>query len=96
MIRIVVKMKVPAEHAEAFQAMAKEMVEKSAAEEGNVSYTLNVSQTDPTCYSIIECWRDQAAIDAHNQTAHFRTIIPQLGRFCEGPSSADRYSEITF
>ena len=47
MIKIVAKMFVKPECVEDFKAQAKELVQKSAAEEGNVSYTLNGSTSDP-------------------------------------------------
>ena len=43
---------------ETFKAIARELVEKSAAEEGNLSYSLNVSQADPNCFAIVEFWKD--------------------------------------
>ena len=48
MIKIVAKMLVRADKVEEFKAVAKELVEKSRAEAGNVFYSLNVSTTNAT------------------------------------------------
>ena len=97
MIKIVAKMTVKEGCAEEFKAAAKALVEQSAAEAGNVFYTLNVSAEDPNKFAIIECWKDQAAIDFHNQTEHFTTILPKLGALCEeGGNAVEFYQEVEF
>ena len=94
MIKIVAKMTVKEGQAETFKASAKELIEKSAAEEGNIFYTLNVSVNDPNQFAIIECWKDQAAIDFHNQTPHFIGILPKLAELCQGETSVAVYHEV--
>ena len=96
MIKIVAKMTVKEGNAEVFKATAKELIEKSAAEAGNIFYTLNVSVKDPNQFAIIECWKDQAAIDFHNKTEHFTTILPKLSPLCEGNMLVDVFNEIEF
>ena len=96
MIKIVAKMLVKQDKVETFKATAKELVVKSAAEAGNVSYSLNVSTADPRQFAIIECWKDQAAIDFHNNTEHFTGILPKLAEMCEGDITIDLFNEIEF
>lgn len=96
MIKIVAKMHVKPGKAEEFKAMAKELVEKSRAEAGNVFYSLNVSTADPEALAFIECWKDQAAIETHNQTAHFTTILPKLAELCEAGAPADFFTEVEY
>ena len=96
MIKIVAKMPVKANEVENFKATAKELVEKSAAEEGNVSYSLNVSKDNPCLFAVIEFWKDQAAIDFHNNTEHFTGILPKLAALCEGEISIELFDEISF
>ena len=94
MIKIVAKMKVKGSEIENFKALARELVEKSAAEAGNVSYSLNVSTTDPQQFAIIECWKDQAAIDFHNNTEHFTGILPKMAPLTEGEMTVELFSEV--
>lgn len=63
---------------EAYHTLAAELVEKSRAEAGCVSYASVQSKDDPRVHVFVECWKDQAAIDAHNASEHFTRIIPQF------------------
>ena len=94
MIKIVAKQTVQEGKVEEFLATAKELVEKSRAEEGNVYYTLNQSRTDPNQLAFLECWKDEAAIAAHNEAEHFKHFLPLLGALCEGEMSIDVFDEV--
>lgn len=96
MIKIVCHMKVKADSIETFKSAAKEIVEKSQAEAGNISYTLNQSINDAQDFAMIEIWKDQAAIDEHNASEHFTRILPQLGVLCESSPSIYLYNEVEF
>ena len=63
MIKIVARSIVRPECIQQYQALARELVEKSQAEAGNISYTLNQSTGDPRVHCFLEIWKDQAAID---------------------------------
>ena len=94
MIKIVAKNYVKPECVQAFKDTAKELIEKSRAEEGNIFYTLNVSLTDPNTLVFIENWKDQAAIEFHNKTEHFTTIVPKLGEFCARKGDVELFAEV--
>lgn len=96
MIKIVAKLPVKEGNVETFKAMAKELVAKSATEEGNIFYTLNESITTPNLLAFIECWKDQAAVDFHNNTEHFTSILPKLSALCDGEVSIDVFNEVEF
>ena len=103
MIKIFAKMLVKEECIDKFIELAKELVEKSRAEEGNVFYSINQS-VENNCifafiecwkdFAFIECWKDQAAIDFHNATPHFTGIVPQLGSLCEKAYGAELFNEL--
>nr|WP_207734326.1 putative quinol monooxygenase [Anaerotruncus rubiinfantis] len=59
--------------------LARELQEKSQAEDGNLEYLLYEDTRDENVLTFIEKWRDQAAIDRHNASEHFTRIVPQLG-----------------
>ncbi len=94
MIKIVAKNYVKPEYVQAFKDMAKELIEKSRAEEGNIFYTLNVSKNDPNTLVFIENWKDQAAIDFHNKTEHFTSIVPKLHQMCNKEGHVELFDEI--
>ena len=96
MIKIIARRVVRAENIEQYEALARELVEKSQAEAGNVSYTLNKRIADPQVHTFIEIWKDQAAIDAHNASEHFTRLVPQLGALVEQADPVELYTELSW
>ena len=39
----------------------------------------------------MEFWKDQAAIDFHNATEHFTTLLPKLAELCDGEIGIDLF-----
>ena len=71
---------------EAFEAVAKEMMAAVRAnEKGNLVYQFCKSKSDPTTYVVMEIYADQAALETHGKSDHFRSIGPKMG-----PSMAGR------
>ncbi len=83
MIKIVAWTLVKEGMEEKYKEEAKELVACSAAEEGNISYTLNQDINNPRMFAMIEIWKDQEAIQKHNASTHFTTIVPKLGKYAE-------------
>jgi quinol monooxygenase YgiN len=58
------------------------MLSASRAEDGCLEYAYAEDVAEPGLIRIFEVWRDQAAIDAHFQTAHmaqWRSVWPSFG-----------------
>ena len=83
MIKIVARTLVKEGMEESYKSAAKELVACSAAEEGNIMYTLNQDISNPRSFAMIEIWKDQDAIKEHNASKHFTTIVPKLGEMAE-------------
>lgn len=94
MIKIVAKAKVKPDCKEKFIELAKILVPASQAEDGNIYYNLHESVEDPYTMAFIEAWKDQAAIDFHNNTPHFTTICPQFAELFEAPIEVTHYVEV--
>ena len=60
---------------DAFKDYLKNLVEKSRQDQGNLFYTYLIDGLDENKFMIVENWADQAAIDAHNQTAHLQDFL---------------------
>jgi quinol monooxygenase YgiN len=70
----------------AFEAVAKELMAAVRANEpGNKVYQFCKSKTEPTTYVVMEIYSDQAALEAHGKSEHFRTVGAKMG-----PSMAGR------
>ncbi len=55
-----------------------------ANEPGNRFYALHKSRDSDTGYVVMEQYEDQAALDAHGASEHFRTIGAKLGSCMAG------------
>lgn len=51
------------------------VVDETRKEQGNVSYDLHQDISNPLKYTILEVWKSQAAIDLHNESAHFKAFV---------------------
>lgn len=56
----------------------QELVELTRQEPLCISYDLHVDQKDPGHFVFIETWPDQAALDAHCASEHFRRLVPLI------------------
>ena len=83
MIKIVATTLVKEGMEEQYKEEARELVACSAAEEGNIMYTLNQDINNPRSFAMIEIWKDQDALDRHNNSEHFTRIVPKLGVYAE-------------
>lgn len=53
------------------------LVEKSAAEEGNLFYKVHQSLSDDHTLLLFEGYRDEASLEEHRGSAHFRDLVLQ-------------------
>ena len=93
MIKIIAKIPVKAEKLNDFKTLGTELVKKSRGEIGNISYSLNISTSDPLLFAFIEIWKDQDAINSHNNSEHFTRIFPQLAAMASGEVVGEFYTE---
>ncbi|WP_320113021.1 putative quinol monooxygenase [Draconibacterium orientale] len=92
MITIVAKFIVQKEQESTFLKLVEELGKASRAEDGNIEYVLHKKVDDPSTYCLIEKWKDQAAIDFHNNTPHFTGTVPKIGALAE--VSIDLYEPV--
>ena len=71
----------------AFRRMQKSMQEH---EPGNVYYDLFVTVENPQLYVIMERYRDAAAVTAHGQSEHLKTVLAELRDLMDGPIEPQR------
>jgi quinol monooxygenase YgiN len=68
----------PGKNAE-FEAVFAELANAVRANEpGNEFYALTRSRANPQVYKVLERYADQAALDAHGRSDHFRAAGPKL------------------
>jgi quinol monooxygenase YgiN len=81
MVIQLVHIRVKPEALEAFTAATLDNVRNSRLEPGIAQFALVQQQDDPTKFVIIEAFKDEAAIEAHRQAAHYlrwRDTVPDM------------------
>ncbi len=59
-------------------AVATELVNKSRADHGCVSYDLFHSATRPQVMMFCETWADEMSLKNHSEAPHFTQLVPKI------------------
>ncbi len=65
------------------------MVKASQAEEGCLFYHICQLKKEPRKFIVLESWRDEAALDFHKNSAHYKYYKTNFEPFCEEKSFED-------
>ena len=94
MLGVVATIKVKPGMEKEFEAVAKELVAKvNANEPGCKLYALHTGDA-PSTYYFMERYVDQAAVEAHRATDHFKTLGRKMGEFMDGKADVLRIREV--
>jgi quinol monooxygenase YgiN len=84
-IGIIATLKVQDGKGAELEAVFRELAPQVRAnEKGNKLYVLHKSRDDANTYVVLEIYDDQAAIEAHRNSEHFKTAGPKLGACLAG------------
>lgn len=79
-IGVIARLKIQEGKNEEFEGIFKELADAVRANEpDNLFYALHRSRDDENTYVVLEQYKDQAALDAHGQSEHFKTIGAKMG-----------------
>jgi quinol monooxygenase YgiN len=94
MLGVVATLKVKPGMDKQFEAVAKELVAKvNASEPGCKLYALHHGEA-PNTYVFMERYVDQAAVEAHRATEHFKSLGRKMGEFIDGRPEVVRLREV--
>ena len=94
MLGVVATIKVKPGMEKEFETVAKELVARvNANEPGCKLYALHHGEA-PHTYVFMERYADQAAVDAHRATDHFKTLGRKMGEYMEGRPEVLRLREV--
>ena len=94
MLAIVATIKVKPGAGPQFEAVANELVAKVRANEpGCKLYALHRAEA-PDTYVFLERYADEAAVETHRQTEHFKSIGRRMGEFMAGRPEITRLTEV--
>lgn len=83
---IIAKVSVKPDKTRDFIAAAKEIIEKSNKEAGCSFYQLYQDPYDNSKFVFVEEYKNQAAVDAHFATDHFKGFGAKIGDLVAGPA----------
>ena len=91
---VLATLKIKAGTSAEFVAVAKRMAEAVKANEpGNHGYELLKTDSD-TSWVFLERYQDEAAVEAHRKSDHFRTIGKEMGQYMDGKPELLRLSTL--
>ncbi|WP_339273549.1 putative quinol monooxygenase [Paenibacillus sp. FSL W8-0187] len=85
MIIIHAEMKVNREVEAEFLESIQELIASSRAEAGNVSYKLLKDTDQDDTYMMVEQWKDEEAVGAHNASSHFQAFVANAPKYLTAP-----------
>ncbi|CNF29009.1 antibiotic biosynthesis monooxygenase domain-containing protein [Yersinia rohdei] len=81
MLKVIAQDFIKPEHVSDVMPLYKELVAQTKLEPLCISYDLFIDHKDPGHFIFIEEWPDQAALDTHCATTHFRQLVPQINQY---------------
>ena len=75
--------------------LAKALVEKSIKEEGCLKYELYQDELSPRELVILEEWETKEDLKNHMASAHFKSLIPQMGEQMDKETEINTYQILT-
>lgn len=77
-LKIIAVVSLKQEYKEEIIKAIHKVVDGTRKEEGNISYELHENINNPLEVTILEVWKSQEAIDAHNATTHFNDFVKAI------------------
>ncbi len=72
-------------------ALAKELTEKTLAEDGCLGYDVMQSLTGKRTMMFCETWQSEDHLKAHTLTAHFKRIVPLIKSLTVNGTRCDKF-----
>lgn len=94
MLSVIAKIPVKEEKFNEAVAAFKQLMSEVAKEEGTLSYTLNVSKSEPQTLVVMERYKDKEALAAHSATPHFKAFSAKGAEFFAGKPEITILSEL--
>ena len=81
MIIINAKLKIDANKREDYLKLMKELVINSRKEDGNLFYHHYEDVTEKNVFVVVENYKDEQAVQAHNQSEHFKVFSDNISQY---------------
>ncbi|OSN03784.1 putative quinol monooxygenase [Lonsdalea iberica] len=77
-IRVVASLQAKPEYLKEITDAVNKAVEPSRKEAGNLQYDLHAEIDKPGAFVFIERWKNKAALETHEKTAHFQKLVADM------------------
>ncbi|PGK42862.1 antibiotic biosynthesis monooxygenase [Bacillus anthracis] len=77
---------------QAFLEEIQPLLHGSREESGNVSYELYKDTEKENVYTMVEVWKDEAAVASHNTSEHFTSFVSKAPQFLTAPLDIKVYN----
>ena len=68
------------------------LIHSSREESGNISYDLYKDIEKENVYTMVEVWKDEAAVASHNTSEHFTSFVSKVKQFLTAPLDIKAYN----
>jgi quinol monooxygenase YgiN len=93
-LRVVARITARPETVDQVRDLLTGFIEPTRKESGCIVYELLQNTQDPTDFTFVEEWTDDAALDAHLASPHLTRGLPTLQQLVAQPPDIRRYSVI--
>lgn len=94
MLVVHVHVHVKAEAVDAFKQATLANARESLKEPGIARFDVVQQQDDPTCFVLVEAYRDAAAATAHKETSHYPTWRDTVAPMMAAPRQSVKFSNV--
>ena len=92
--RVVARIKARPDKVEEVEKLLGGLVEPTRREEGCVSYELLQNRADPTDFTFVEEWANDAALERHFETEHIQNALSRVPDLTSEPPDIRTYRVI--
>jgi quinol monooxygenase YgiN len=93
-LHLIAHVRAKAEHVDAVREILTGYVAPTRAEPGCLMYDLLQNQADPTHFTFVEEWADEASLEAHSRSEHLKAGRAKLIDLTQVPNAVLRYGKI--
>lgn len=90
-LRVIAKVKARPSKVNELLSVLTSLVEPTRKEPGCISYKLLQNNEDPTDFALIEEWQNNAALQSHFATKHFKDGLVELPNLVAAEPDIQRY-----
>ena len=91
-LRVVAHLKAKPDKIEETREALLGLIRATRAEDGCIAYELMQNNADPTDFTFVEEWSDNATLDAHLQTEHINHVVQRADELFSAPPDIRRYT----